>query len=543
MKEVISPKHKLLLLSINRSVADGKAIYEAARYSWKLNIVRAREVDFVLAHQKGQVVGVFKVDEWLPAEDQSFADRFKNGDAGRWAFVGHAADSEVLLQYSNKSLPEGFVKRGASNPVRFLDPDMESSDTDHGSESDESLKADFKSSPDDQATLEIRNIHAHIDSDGDLSTDFEVDFSQLDLPGSVSPFYAIANIRVEAQNSVNDDVSEELHGEMVSDNRVVSFRSEYLRVPAHAACDVEVSGSLSLYGFTEVARTALELRVAEETIDIDKVAHGVDLKECSFYFDEDGYLSVSVEIATEGAAVAIRIVADDEEAMGASICSGGNGSVSDSLYNLEEGHVVSIQILVADKIMYTSQYNANSTATFDKPSSETSDARITQISGSGSHSYNICLDFGGLLPTLIETKDGDYLEDSDDISAFRFDGFPEFTEEFEDIVRRSFEMEFDGDLDRPDLFRAIKLIALHGPNYTAYDDDGLSLSKVGVYMEVVATEEGLQEEDFEDIFHLIRPVIKIGGDSYYLGEFSEYSVVFEEPGEDSLPLSGSWAND
>jgi hypothetical protein len=541
MNEVISPKHKLLVLSINRSVTDGKAIYEAARYSWKLNIDRAREVDFVLAHQKGQVVGVFEVDEWLPAEDQSFADRFNSSDAGRWAFVGHVADSEVLLQYFNKSLPEGFVKRGASNPVRFLDSEIESSDTDQNSESDEVLKTNDNDSSHDLSTAEIENIHAHIDSDGDLSTDFEIDFSQLTLPDSASPLYAIANIRMEAQDTTNDD-AEELRGEMVSENRVASFRSGYMRVPAHVACDVEVSGSVSVYGFTEVARTALELRVAEETIDIDEVADSVDLKECSFYFDEDGYLSVSVELATDRVAVAIRIVADEEESTGAAICSDGNGSLSDSLYNLEEGAIVNIQILVADEAIYTSEYNFSATATYDEPTEENTWAEVTQISGGGSHSYSICLDFGGLLPTLIETKDGDYLEDIDEIGAFRFDGFSELTEEFEELVRRSFDIEFDGDLDRPELFREIKLTALYGPSYTGYDDDGLNLSKVAVYMEVVATEEGLEEEDFEDIFHLIKPVVKIAGDSYYLGEFSEYSVVFEEPEEDALSLVGVWQN-
>lgn len=543
MNEVISPNHKLLVLSINRSVTDGKAIYEAARYSWKLNIERAREVDFVLAHQKGRVVGVFEVDEWLPADDQSFADRFSSADAGRWAFVGHVADSEVLLQYFNKSLPEDFVKRGASNPVRFLNSDIETGDINLTSESTESLTTEVKSNSHDVSTVKIENIHAHIDSDGDLSTDFEIDFSQLEWAESARPLYAIANIRMEAQSTVNDDASEELHGEMVSENGVVSFRSGYMRVPAHAACDVEVSGSLSVYGFTEVARTALELRVAEETIDIDEVADGVDLKECSFYFDEDGYLSVSVELATKSTAVAIRIVADDAESMGAAICSDGNGSLSDSLYNLEEGAVVNIQILVADEAIYTSEYNASATATYDESTNETSGAGATQISGGGSHSYSICLDFGGLLPTMVETKDGDFLEDIDDIGAFRFDGFPELSEEFEEVVRRSFEIEFDGDLDRPELFREIKLTALHGPSYIGYDDDGLNLSKVAVYMEVIATEEGLEEGDLEDIFHLIRPVVKIGGDSYYLGEFSEYSVIFEEPEKDMLPLSGSWANE
>lgn len=541
MNKVISPEHKLLVLSINRSVTDGKAIYEAARYSWKLNIDRAREVDFVLAHQKGKVVGVFEVDEWLPAEDQSFADRFNSADAGRWAFVGHVADSEVLLQYFNKSLPDGFVKRGASNPVRFLDSEIESSDINQNPESSEALKITDTDSSHDLPAVQIENIHAHIDSDSDLSTDIEIDFSQLALPESACPLYAIANIRMEAQDTINDD-AEELRGEMVSENRVASFRSGYMRVPAYVACDVEVSGSVSVYGFTEVARTALELRVAEETIDIDEVADSVDLKECSFYFDEDGYLSVSVELATDRAAVAIRIVADEEESTGAAICSDGNGSLSDSLYNLEEGAIVNIQILVADEAIYTSEYNFSAKATYDEPTEETTWAEVTQISGGGSHSYSICLDFGGLLPTLIETKDGDYLEDIDEIGAFRFDRFPELTEEFEELVRRSFDIEFDGDLDRPELFREIKLTALYGPSYTGYDDDGLNLSKVAVYMEVVATEEGLEEEDFEDIFHLIRPVVKIDGDSYYLGEFSEYSVVFEEPEEDALSLVGSWKN-
>lgn len=524
MNKVISPEHKLLVLSINRSVTDGKAIYEAARYSWKLNIERAREVEFVLAHQKGQVVGVFEVDEWLPAEDQSFADRFNSQDAGRWAFVGHVADSEVLLQYFNKSLPDGFVKRGASNPVRFLEPESDSGDIDQN-----------------KTNEEILNIHAHIDSDGDLSTDFEIDFSQLALPESASPLYAIANIRMEAQSTINDD-AEDLLGEMVSESRVASFRSGYMRVPERAACDVEMSGRLSLYAFTEVARTALELRVAEETIDIDEVADGVDLNECSFYFDEDGYLSVSVELATQSDALAIRIVADDEESMGAAICRDGNGSLSDSLYNLEEGAVVNIQILVADEAIYSSEYKASATATYDEATAESIGAEDTQISGGGSHSYHICLDFGGLLPTLIETQDGDYIEDIEDIGSFRFDGFPEFTDEFEELVRRSFEVEFDGDLDRPELFREIKLTALHGPSHTGYDDDGLSLGKVAVYMEVIATEEELEEEDFEDIFHLIRPVVKIGGDSYYLGEFSDYSVVFEESEEDALSLVGVWQN-
>jgi len=45
----IIPKHKLLVISINKSISEGSEIYDAVRWAWKLNPERAKECEFVLA--------------------------------------------------------------------------------------------------------------------------------------------------------------------------------------------------------------------------------------------------------------------------------------------------------------------------------------------------------------------------------------------------------------------------------------------------------------------------------------------------------------
>lgn len=118
MKNLI-PAHNLVIVSIKESVSNGTDIYNASRYAWRLNVDRARQADYVLAHQSGEVVGVFEVDEWLNATDDAFKG-MGDADDSRWAFKGRVAPSEVLMQYFGKQLPEGFIKRGTPNPVRFI---------------------------------------------------------------------------------------------------------------------------------------------------------------------------------------------------------------------------------------------------------------------------------------------------------------------------------------------------------------------------------------------------------------------------------------
>jgi hypothetical protein len=55
--ERIEPKHNLLVVSVKKSIPGDNEIYNAARYAWKLNVERARKMDYVLAHNNGHIIG------------------------------------------------------------------------------------------------------------------------------------------------------------------------------------------------------------------------------------------------------------------------------------------------------------------------------------------------------------------------------------------------------------------------------------------------------------------------------------------------------
>lgn len=49
---------RVMLVEINR-YAEGRSVYDAARYAWKASLPRAKKLDYVLALRKGIIVGVF----------------------------------------------------------------------------------------------------------------------------------------------------------------------------------------------------------------------------------------------------------------------------------------------------------------------------------------------------------------------------------------------------------------------------------------------------------------------------------------------------
>lgn len=118
----IVPKHSLMLLSVGKTIAAGNMIYEATQFAWKVKLERAKQVEYVLAHAGGKIVGVFIAEEWLPATDPVFGIRAVTADRSRIGFIGKKAPNDIQQLYLNKDLPTGFIKRGAANPVRFLEP-------------------------------------------------------------------------------------------------------------------------------------------------------------------------------------------------------------------------------------------------------------------------------------------------------------------------------------------------------------------------------------------------------------------------------------
>lgn len=63
----ISFQHKVLMITINNSVLEKESVYEAVRHAWKLDPKKAKQAEFVLAIQRGLVVGVFIPTQWLEA--------------------------------------------------------------------------------------------------------------------------------------------------------------------------------------------------------------------------------------------------------------------------------------------------------------------------------------------------------------------------------------------------------------------------------------------------------------------------------------------
>jgi hypothetical protein len=127
------PKHRLLLVSIARAIDVRHSYYDAARYAWPLNQIRASSVEYVLACINGVVEAVFEPTEWLDASsgettNKNFADLLKKYPMFRPAdskmqklgFRGSVAQEPVLSYYRGKRVPSAF--RIGQNGFRYVDP-------------------------------------------------------------------------------------------------------------------------------------------------------------------------------------------------------------------------------------------------------------------------------------------------------------------------------------------------------------------------------------------------------------------------------------
>jgi hypothetical protein len=138
----------------------------------------------------------------------------------------------------------------------------------------------------------------------------------------------------------------------------------------------------------------------------------------------------------------------------------------------------------------------------------------------------VCLDFGGANCTYIET-DEDHLDQEKDLNLWfakrglSGDGVLDWGAERLTVI-------FDGDLDNPEKFKSIKAIGIYGPKIFEIGSGGPSMSGFAVYLEVEADND-LSEEELEDIFHLIIPVVEDENAIVAFTEFDDYSVLFEEP--------------
>lgn len=107
-------QHNLLILNINRTFninsSQHPTVYESTRKSWRINIHRAKRVDYVLSEYRGVIRAIYKPQEWECVSE-----------TGRWQFVGEeVTDKEIIERYLGKVTPP--KKHGAANPIRYFGP-------------------------------------------------------------------------------------------------------------------------------------------------------------------------------------------------------------------------------------------------------------------------------------------------------------------------------------------------------------------------------------------------------------------------------------
>jgi len=94
--------HKLLAITINKLLGrrDPQVIFDLVRYCWPLSRGRVKTVEYVLAVDRGVVVGAFKPLSWAPARASDFPDIAGLVDEPhRLAFQGEVAPPEIWNIY------------------------------------------------------------------------------------------------------------------------------------------------------------------------------------------------------------------------------------------------------------------------------------------------------------------------------------------------------------------------------------------------------------------------------------------------------------
>ena len=118
----ISQDHKILALNVSNSKNEHD-LYDAVRFAWTVNKLKAEKADFIFAVSQGVCRDVFVANEWKHATSENFPEFssvINDSIKSRYGFVGERAQQEILELYIDKQLPENMRwKPGASSPIRY----------------------------------------------------------------------------------------------------------------------------------------------------------------------------------------------------------------------------------------------------------------------------------------------------------------------------------------------------------------------------------------------------------------------------------------
>lgn len=106
-------RHKCVLLTLDdrwpRDDDDAPTawfdIYARARHGWNLDLKRAQKADYVVAHARGIIIGVFTPDAWLPSDDPIFTVFPKPERTPAYGFIGAPARWVAREAWMGRRLP------------------------------------------------------------------------------------------------------------------------------------------------------------------------------------------------------------------------------------------------------------------------------------------------------------------------------------------------------------------------------------------------------------------------------------------------------
>lgn len=113
-----APNDRLLLINVNRSSEspESPSVYERVRYAWRIDVTRARQMQYVLAVRRGVVLDVFVAAAWKPALVANFPS-LGDDQPKRWGFEGSPASEQVRKVYRNTRLPATVTH--VQSPIRY----------------------------------------------------------------------------------------------------------------------------------------------------------------------------------------------------------------------------------------------------------------------------------------------------------------------------------------------------------------------------------------------------------------------------------------
>lgn len=116
----------VMMIRVNKLYYNGitpEKLYDITRGIWKINVDRARNVQYAFSVYQGIIVEVYNIVEWFPAyttfNQRHIGQEFDESSKMRYEFVGNIADESIRKKYINKSVSHLF-KNGEQNPIKYF---------------------------------------------------------------------------------------------------------------------------------------------------------------------------------------------------------------------------------------------------------------------------------------------------------------------------------------------------------------------------------------------------------------------------------------